>query len=184
MQSGPADRPDILNLISEARGDDLTDEERAQQGFIQGHFDESLLERFQNDIGVFIARDDTNVAGFAMASRPGIVSGGPPAKTIDAVQKALPDVSEEELFLYGPAAVARQYQGQDILTKLLTHICSVLREQFSVGAAFVEEANQRSLAIHRHYPMSETTSFTFKDRPYAVFTFSPEEVLEHYENND
>jgi hypothetical protein len=182
-QSGPADHPNILKLIREARGDDLTDNERAQQGFIQGNFDESLLERFQNDLGIFIARDETNLAGFAMASRPGIVSGGPPAKTINAVLKSLPDIQKEQLFLYGPAAVARQYRGEGILTKLLTNICAILKNRFTQGAAFVERANQKSLAIHRHYPMSETTSFTFKDRPFAVFTFSPKEVLRHYENN-
>lgn len=179
-RSEASDRPAILALLAEARGDDLSDDERARQGFIQGQIDEPMLARFQAGSGVFIARDGETLAGVCMTSMQGAVDGGPPAETITAVAQAMPEVSPYLLFLYGPAAVDRRYQGQGLLTQLLVEVCTALQDQFELGAVFVERTNQKSLAIHRHYPMEESTDFTFKERSYVVFTFSPKQVVSHY----
>lgn len=141
-RSGAADRPAILQLVSEARGDDLSNEERAEQGFIQGNIDESLIARFQAGSGVFVARKGSDLVGFAMTSLPGAVSNGPPAFSITATRDALPEIPKAELFLYGPATVGRKYQGHGIMTQLLTHVCMEMRQQYKLGIAFVEQANK------------------------------------------
>lgn len=50
-RSAAHDRPAILGLMDEARGLDLSDDERAQAGFVQGAMDESLLARLQSGPG-------------------------------------------------------------------------------------------------------------------------------------
>lgn len=179
-RSGAADRSAVLALLAEARGDDLNAAERARRGFVQGQMDESILARFQTGSGVFVARDGETLAGVAMTSLPGMVDGGPPGRMVEEVTLARPDVPRERLFLYGPLAVDRRYQGRGLLTRLLIHACGELAEGFELGAAFVENSNQKSLAIHRHYPMDESAQFTINDRAYTVFTFAPKQVLAYY----
>lgn len=179
-RSNESDRPAILRLMDEARGQDLNDDERERTGFVQGQMDESMLAHFQSGPGVFVARDGSALAGFCMTSIPGMAGSGLPAETIKALVQAMPELSLDQLFLYGPVAVARRYQGQGVLTQLLIRVCVELGSQFELGALFVERANQKSLLVHRHYPMKEITTFIHKDRPYIVFTFTPNDVVHHY----
>lgn len=179
-RSNVNDRAAILRLMNEARGDDLSGDERAKRGFVQGQMDEALLALFQSGPGVFVARDGSTLAGFCMTSVSGMAGGGPPAETINVIVRAMPEIPLDQIFLYGPVAVDRRYQGQGLLTRLLIHVCTKLRTQFQLGALFIEHTNQKSLAIHRHYPMDESIIFTFNDRSYTVFTFVPDNVVNHY----
>jgi len=181
-RSNENDRPAILWLMNEARGDDLSEDERAKQGFVQGQMDESLLSRFQFGSGVFVARDGTTLAGFCMTSTSALAlaAGGPSAEMVKAIAKKMPEMPLDQIFLNGPVAVDRRYKGKGLLTRLLVHVCNELRTQFKLGVLFVEYANSKSLAIHRHYPMDESTTFTFNGRSYAVFTFAPDNVINHY----
>ncbi len=179
-RSAAHDRPAILGLMDEARGLDLSDDERAQAGFVQGAMDESLLARLQSGPGVFVARDGSALAGFCITSTLEMVASGPPAEMIKALLQAMPELPLDQLFLYGPVAVSRRHQGQGVLTRLLFRVSTELRSRFALGALFVEHANQKSLAVHRHYPMTESAAFMFKDRAYIVFTFSPGDVVDHY----
>lgn len=183
-RSETAHRDAILALLAEARGDDLNDAERGRQGFVQGQMDESILARFQAGSGVFVAYEGQTLAGVAMTSLPGMVEHGPPGQTAVAVAQAHPDVARDRTFVYGPLAIDRRYQGQGLLTRMLIDVCDALGDDFDLGAAFVETANQKSLAIHRHYPMVESAHFTINDRVYAVFTFAPQEVLAYYNDDD
>ncbi|NKR61831.1 GNAT family N-acetyltransferase [Rhodococcus hoagii] len=171
-RSGPQDREAILALMAASRGDGLSAEERAERGFVQGRMDEDVLTRFQQGTGVFVAEDGV-LAGFAMTSEPGAVTSGPPRLAVDAVGEG-----RGRLFLYGPAAVDRDYQGRGVLTKLLAALSRALRDRFDLGVAFVEAANAKSLAVHRHYGMTEAATFVFDDRDYFVFTFSPDEFAD------
>jgi L-amino acid N-acyltransferase YncA len=44
--------------------------------------------------------------------------------------------------------------------------------------AFVEAANEKSLAVHRHYGMAELGSFDHQGRCYQVFAFPPADFAE------
>lgn len=172
-RSGPQDREAILALMAASRGDGLSAEERAERGFVQGRMDEDVLTRFQEGTGVFVAEDDGDLAGFAMTSEPGAVTSGPPRLAVNAVGEG-----HGRLFLYGPAAVDPRFQGRGVLTKLLAALSRALRDRFDLGVAFVEAANAKSLAVHRHYGMAEAATFVFEDRDYFVFTFAPAEFAD------
>ncbi|MFM1724357.1 MULTISPECIES: N-acetyltransferase family protein [Rhodococcus] len=172
-RSGPRDREAILALMKASRGDGLSAAERAERGFVQGNMDEDVLTRFEEGTGVFVAEEGGALAGFAMTSEPGAMSSGPPRLAVDAVGEGA-----GRLFLYGPAAVDPRYQGRGVLTMLLTALSRELRDRFALGVAFVEAANAKSLAVHRHYGMTEAATFVFDSRDYCVFTFAPDEFAD------
>lgn len=172
-RSGPQDRDAILALMAASRGDGLSAEERAERGFVQGRMDADTLARFEQGTGVFVAEEDGDLAGFAMTSEPGAVTSGPPRLAVDAVGEG-----RARLFLYGPAAVDPSCQGRGVLTKLLAALSRALRDRFDLGVAFVEAVNAKSLAVHRHYGMTEAATFMFDGRDYVVFTFSPDEFAD------
>lgn len=174
-RSSPDDRDSILGLMELARGADLSPEERAQRGFVQGVMDEAALARFEAGTGIFVAREEGHLAGFAMTSSPDAVQIGPPRLAVDAARAATVD---KRLFMYGPAAVDPKFQGRGVLTSLLRGLSGSLRYEFDLGVAFVEDANRRSLEVHRHYGMVEIPGFTFDSRSYHVFTFDPVRLSE------
>lgn len=172
-RSGASDRPAILELLTGARGDDLTSAERAEHGFVQGRMDDEMLARFQDGTGVFVAEEASQLTGVAVTFEPEAVATGPPKQAADAARTALGQHSR--FFLYGPAAVASGFQQRGVLSALLTTLSRSLTDGFDVGVAFVEAENEKSLAVHRHYGMTELTSFEYNNRDYRVFSFSPGE---------
>lgn len=170
-RSGPDDRPAILALMRAARGEGLSAAERAERGFVQGAMDDQVLTRFQEGTSVFVAEEDGALAGFAMTSPPGAVSSGPPKLAVDAITGGTR--APRRPFLYGPTAVDPRFQGRGVLTAMLAALCRELRDEFDRGVAFVEAANEKSLAVHRHYGMTEAARFHHADREYLVFTFDP-----------
>jgi GNAT superfamily N-acetyltransferase len=168
-RSGPADRAAILRLIDAARGTELSASERAERGFVQGAWDETALAQYESGPGVFVAVDqDGALAGFAMTAEPETAHDGPPKLAVDAARAAL---GEQRLLMYGPVAVDPSFQGRGVLTSLLSAAIAHLRDTFDIGVLFVEDANQKSLAVHRHYGMTEVPGFTVGARDYHVFTF-------------
>ncbi|NUS10452.1 MAG: GNAT family N-acetyltransferase [Streptomyces sp.] len=173
-RSRPEDHPAILSLMDKARGLGLSDEERARRGFVQGALTEEILARFQEGPGIFVADADGEVAGFAITSEPGLLPPQhPAAAAVTAVTDAAAGRDLGRLFLYGPVAVDERFQGRGVLTRLLTALSRALEDDFDLAVAFVETANERSLAVHRHYGMDEAAHFEVGGRTYAAFTFPP-----------
>jgi GNAT superfamily N-acetyltransferase len=164
------DRAAILRLMAAARGDGLSPQERAERGFVQGTMDEAVLARFEAGTGVFLAEEDGRLAGFAMTSDTVAVPDGPPRRAVEAARAV---VGDRRIFLYGPAAVDPDFQGRGVLSLLLRYLSEQLGDRFDLGVAFVEDANRKSLAVHRHYGMSEVPGFSIGERAYHVFTFEP-----------
>lgn len=132
---------------------------------------ERILAQLQEGTGVFIAEEQGILAGFAMTSPAGTFSAGPPKLAVDAV--ASDEQTTARLFLYGPAAVDVRFQGRGVLTALIATLSLDLAQRFDRGVAFVEAANKKSLAVHRHYGMTEAARFRYAERDYLVFTFDP-----------
>ncbi|MDI9917461.1 hypothetical protein [Rhodococcus sp. IEGM 1379] len=106
-----------------------------------------------------------------MTWEPGLVNAGPAKATVAAVTAVVQEGTR--WFMYGPVAVDENFQGRGVLSKLLTGLSTVHLASYDLGALFVEAANQKSLAVHRHYGMAELARFTLGEREYVVFTFEP-----------
>ncbi|MCQ4209673.1 GNAT family N-acetyltransferase [Streptomyces longispororuber] len=173
-RSRPDDHAAILALMDRARGLGLSDEERARRGFVQGSMTPELLERFQDGPGIFVADAAGELAGFAITSEAGGLPPEHPASAaVTAVVEAARGRDLGRMFLYGPVAVDDRFQGRGVLTRLITALSRALRDDFDLAVAFVETANERSLAVHRHYGMTEAARFERGGRTYVAFTFSP-----------
>lgn len=173
-RSRPEDHAAILSLMDAARGAGLSDEERARRGFVQGNLTGELLDRFEEGPGVFVADAAGELAGFAITSEPSrLPPHHPAAAAVAAVIGAADGRDLGRLFLYGPVAVDERFQGRGVLTRLLTALSRALADDFDLAVAFVETANERSLAVHRHYGMTEAARFEAAGRACVAFTFSP-----------
>lgn len=184
-KSDSSDVQEILQILGESKGENLTAQQRAQEGFTQGTMDETMLKNFQAGTGVFVSKERVDghpiITGMAMTTLGKLAKHGTALVAYNAVL-ASGQAGEDEIFLYGPVTVRQAFRGQGILTQLLIHICQALKAQFRLGVAFVDKENHNSLLIHRHYPMAELDGFELNGHRYAVFTFEPEKVLMFYQN--
>lgn len=176
-RSDATDRPAILALMRRMRGTGLSAEERAREGFIQGRMDDEMLAGMQAGTGVFVAEVDGDLTGFAVTFTPDMAVSGPPQRLIETLDEQ-PQQSRIRRFLYGPAGVDPRFRGHGILRALLGAIGREFVGRFDQGVLFVEEANEKSLAVHRHYGMHTIGDFTFRDRPYVVMSFDPAAAAE------
>ncbi|EWM10898.1 GNAT family N-acetyltransferase [Kutzneria sp. 744] len=169
------DMPAIAALLAQARGDGLDPAERAARGFIQGHLSDRILLNFIDGTGVFVAvhtdeHGERKVAGAALTSDPAALAGGdgPPARTIaTATTSGLTD-----FVLYGPVAVDPRFQGRGVVRLLIDAVQKSLSPDYSEAVLFVETANEKSLAVHRHLGMREVGAFEVGGRDYVVFAFA------------
>ncbi|MFE6049158.1 GNAT family N-acetyltransferase [Kitasatospora sp. NPDC056446] len=166
-----ADRAGVLALIDGARGDGLPAAERAKQGFVQGRFDEEKLASMEADTGIYLAEEDGRLAGAALTSAASsVVDGGPPRLTVDAALRA--GLAPGRFYLYGPVVVDPPFRGRGVVRSLLRAVDADLGGRFEHGVLFVEQANHKSLAVHRHLGMRELAEFAVADRRYTVFGFA------------
>lgn len=178
------DVQEILQMLSESKGENLTAEQRAQEGFTQGTMDEAMLKKFQTGSGVFVSKERVDghpvITGMAMTTLGKLAKNGAAQAAYQAALSST-QATEEQIFLYGPVTVRQAFRGKGILTQLLIHICQSLKASFRLGVAFVDKENHKSLLIHRHYPMTELGDFELNGRSYTTFTFEPERVLAFYQ---
>ena len=179
-RSTEKDNIKILTLLEEAKNSNLTLEERSKQGFIQGEIDATLLAKFQNGLGVYIAKIDDELAGVAFMSKVGITNEGPIVEAVNTVLNMYKELSAQDIFQYGPVAVNPDFKGKGILTQMLLYICSTVGKDFKKGLAFVDEDNHLSLAIHRRYFEKESTTFLYQKKKYYAFLFNTRTLLEKY----
>jgi GNAT superfamily N-acetyltransferase len=168
------DMPAIAALLRAARGDGLSDQERAERGFIQGQLSDRILRRFQQGTGIFVAVHDdeqngAELAGAALTADPALLADaeGPVAGMIATARTA----GLTDFALYGPVAVDPRYQGRGVLRMLIDGVRKSLSAGYSDAVLFVELANEKSLAVHRHLGMRELGGFTAAGRDYLTFSF-------------
>ncbi|GAA3438098.1 GNAT family N-acetyltransferase [Kutzneria kofuensis] len=164
------DLPAIAALLRAARGDGLSERERAERGFVQGNLSDQVLTRFITGTGAFVAVHGDELAGVALTSDPAPLAAGegPPAGTIQTARAA----GMADFALYGPVAVDPRFQGRGVLRLLVDAVKKSLSTAYDEAALFVELTNEKSLAVHRHLGMREIGEFTAGGRRYLAFAFA------------
>jgi L-amino acid N-acyltransferase YncA len=184
-KSNAADIPEILSILNASKGDNLTAQQREQEGFTQGTMDAAMLNKFQTGSGVFVSREQRAgqdvICGVAMTAPGSLTKHGTAQAAYQTVLES-GFAKAEQIFLYGPVSVRKEFRGKGILTQLLLHICRTLQKDFTLGVAFVDKENHKSLLIHRHYPMDEAGEFELNGRGYVIFTFEPLRVQAFYQH--
>jgi ribosomal protein S18 acetylase RimI-like enzyme len=173
-----ADRARVLALIDGARGAGLSAAERAEQGFVQGRFDDDKLALMEAGTGIYVVEQDGQIAGAALtAAASSELDEGPPRLTREAAVRA--GLASDRFYLYGPVVVDPSFRGRGVVRRLLQAVDADLGELFDHGVLFVEQSNHKSLAVHRHLGMREVAEFAMADRRYTVFSFASGAFCDH-----
>ncbi|MFF9179003.1 GNAT family N-acetyltransferase [Streptomyces sp. NPDC014793] len=169
-----ADAPAMAELLAAHHHDALTEQERAQQGFVQGSFDAGTLRAMAEDGSLLVADDDGHLAGLLGLVPPENTHGAPPpVKALLDAQDSLTwqgrPLRSTSFLLYGPVVVASAYRGKGVARGLFTAALRAAAPRAEVMVAFIELANTVSWHVHVDgFGMVPLGEFTLGDRAYGV----------------
>lgn len=162
-------------LFAANHADALSDEQRAEQGFVQGSLDEDTL-RAMADAGALLAAEDAGrVAGVLMLSdAQGVPSPPPPVAGLLERQETLRwgdrPLSAVRWLLYGPVVVDAAHREQGVARALFDKALEVAGERHAEAVvAFIEADNRPSWHVHVDgFGMRPLGDFTVNGRTYHV----------------
>ena len=166
-----SDKPKVLDLIAEARGDALSPEERAERGFIQGTVNEGLLDAALAGPGIYLAVSGDEVAGFVMSWGPEQIGEQNRVGT-ESLRLAAEAFPGSRVFMSGPVAISERFQGQGLYRKMASARDAALAGDFQCAVQFVDTANVKSLNVHRHMGMTELEQFEANGSQFVPFAYA------------
>lgn len=175
-QALPNDYPAILNLQAQNTPEQLTAEQR-HQGFIVSQMNEKQLSSINNGLGILVAVEGEQLAGFVCLMP---ADTQPRPSVVDAMLQTLSSesfhgqpLSQQRVFLYGPVCLSAEWRGKGVLRQLFDGVKELTRNDFDVGALFVNEDNPHSLAAHVNgLGMTALTSFHCNNESYQLIVFA------------
>lgn len=169
--SSPSDRAGVLAVLAASRGEGLSPQERAEQGFVQGAFTEETLARVEAGPGVVIGVDAAGAVVAVAMTMTQTLAGGPPASLALYMRRHHDD---KRWAMYGPVAVAPSHRGRGLMRPLLTEVSRRLAG-YELAAGFIDADNAKSMAVHEALGMTVDGEFTVNARRFTVVTFRPGE---------
>lgn len=145
----PADVPAMAGLFDANHHDALTEEQRADQGFVQGSLDSAALSGMADAGSLLIADDQGQVAGLlALSSPESMPAPPPPVRALIEAQDTLSwegrPLSACRWLLYGPVVVDTSYRGRGVGRGLFTMAIGEASGRADAVVAFIEAANRPS----------------------------------------
>ena len=171
----PADYP-TLAAIAAANLRDAPAVIARGRGFITGRFDVATFPAFAANLGILLAQQGDDIAGFLCLWARGFAMRMPILRTmLDACQAVVfggQRIGASRLFFYGPVGVAPEWQGHGAAKGLYASLMDTLALGFDTGVLFVDVANAMSMAVHKHgLGMTRVGVFEFGGRHYAILAF-------------
>jgi hypothetical protein len=174
-KADPSDFPKILELQKDNLIQNLLPPDQ-KDGFLSIEYSHNELERFSNELGIFIAMDNYSLSGYLIVQRMDFAKQSPLINTManrftDVLYQSQP-LSGYQSFLYGPVCVSKQSRGQGVLEGLFNAMRQTVKGQYDVGVAFVSELNPRSLHAHQDkLGMKIADEFEFNGQKYWTLVF-------------
>lgn len=149
-----ADAPTLAELFAANRDDALGDQQRREEGFVQGNFDAAALAAMAGERGLLVADSDGRIAGFLGLSAP--VDRGtatpPPVRALlqaqDTFRWDARPLSAVRWLLYGPVVVDAAFRGQGVARGLFDAALEAAAGRAEALVAFIEVVNRHSLLVH------------------------------------
>ncbi|MEV3857171.1 GNAT family N-acetyltransferase [Streptomyces sp. NPDC050095] len=169
-----ADAPAMAELFAANHHDALTEQQRAEQGFVQGGFSEDVLRSMADDGGLLVADDEGRLAGLlGLAAPERVPSPPPPVQALIDARDSLhwegQLLSAVTVLLYGPVVVAAAYRGKGVARGLFDAALRAATGRADVLVAFIELANRTSWRVHVDgFGMTPLGEFSIGDRAYGV----------------
>lgn len=153
----------------------LSEEQRAEHGFVQGDLHEDTLRAMAGVGAVLVADDAGRVVGLLMLTDPqGVPSPPPPVAGILERQETLlwdgRPLSAVRWLLYGPVVVDAGHRGQGVARALFDKALEAARDRHAEAVvAFIEAGNRPSWRVHVDgFGMRPLGDFTIDGRTYHV----------------
>ncbi|MFF2123828.1 GNAT family N-acetyltransferase [Streptomyces olivochromogenes] len=179
-----ADAPAMAELFAANDYDSLTEQERADQGFVQGALGVGTLRSMADGGSLLVADDAGRLAGLLGLASPGSMPSPPPPVQMllsaqDSLQWQGHSLSSTRWLLYGPVVVAAAYRGKGVARGLFTTAIQAASERADLVVAFIELANQTSWKVHVDgFGMTPLGKFVIGDRAYGVVGTSAKQSAE------
>ena len=165
----------ILRLQSANYIANLPQQER-REGFLSAEFTPEQLATLATDLGITVALDAGNVAGYLCAFRNDFNHGSPVLEKMlesyDRVQFNGQPLNSYSSYIYGPVCISREYRRRGILRGLYDVQKRDLAGQFEIGVAFVSRDNPHSLTAHlAGLGMTGVGDFEANGKVYVILAF-------------
>ena len=172
-QATPDEAPQIAELFAAAKHEDLSPEQRAKKGFVQGNLSTQALRDWisADDKGAAVAepQDRNGIVGVCMYSP---AAPGPEDHPVGGLYHAIADsdLATEEVLMFGPLTVAESASGQHLSGRLVSAVEALGVEQGKTAmVSFVDNANEKSIRLHRNLAFDVLAEYTVKNRPFTAF---------------
>lgn len=147
-----------------------------QQGFLSARFSLQQIADMASSLGIVVASDAGQVAGFMCASD--CDWAGQPA-IVKQMLDQLPQyrfherpIDKDKAFVYGPVCIDAACRGRGILRGMYRHLHRLMEGRYAAGVAFVADDNEASLRAHIDgLGMSKIGKFGYRGRACQVLAF-------------
>lgn len=179
-QATQADVPAMADLFAANHHDALTEEQRTEQGFVQGALGPAALSAMAGEGSLLVADDEGRIAGLLALSPPeSVPTPSPPVRALLGAQGALSwqgrPLSAARWLLYGPVVVDAAYRGRGVARGLFTTAVVSASGRADAVVAFIEAANRPSWRVHVDgFGMSPLGEFVAGGRTYGVVAAAPQ----------
>ncbi len=147
-----------------------------QNGFVTTLLNEQQLNDLVGLSGLFVACDNDNVIGYALAfswqygQQWAIFEHM--ITTFSSLRFEEYPITVENSFQYGPVCIDLAYRGGTVLQGLFQVICTHFQDKYALGATFINQINLRSVKAHtQKLPMKIIAEFEFNHNNYYTLGF-------------
>lgn len=175
-QAESKDYPAIIELQNANTPDQLTEEEK-KQGFVVSSMTEEILDGINKNLGVLVAIEDDQLAGFVCLAKTNPLPEHPIVK---AMYESFPHqtfnekpLTDSRVFIYGPVLINSKWRGKGILKMLFSAVKDFTKKDYDLGTAFINDKNPHSLAVHVDgLGMTALKPFNYKEETFQLVVFS------------
>lgn len=148
---------------------ELSAQERAAQGFVQGQFTTDRLLDVAHQQRGFVAEIDGRVAGVTIIHFADDFAAAGAEKPPVAAVRVAREAELHKPLLYGPAVVSGEFRRRGVLRALVDAVLTAAATAgYEAVVAFIEQENTVSAAAHERLGWRRIGGFTFDGREYDV----------------
>lgn len=140
------DLKEILELQRINLPDQLTDDDRKQEGFVTISHSLELLERMNDVCPHIVARDNGRVVGYALCMHPDFSEEIPILLSMFEMINTL--LEDRSYMVMGQVCVDKGYRGKGVFRGLYQAMKAALVGEFELIVTEVDDRNTRSLDAH------------------------------------
>ena len=165
----------ILKLQELYLVSNLTDQEK-QAGFVTTPFTVDLLKEVINHEGLFVAKSNNEIIGYAFAASWSFFSQWPIFEYMISMFPRYKfhdfDMNAITSFQYGPVCIHKHFRGQGILIELFEFMRIHMVKKYPISVTFINKINIPSTKAHvEKLKWTVIDEFSFNNNNYIVLAY-------------